>query len=270
MKLIRRFAKELGLPTLDAKKFARARRGLIDYVSDKRAFYKQYQSDPEKAFPPGKLFPCLEDRLATSGTANGHYFHQDLLVAQMVYQNRPRRHVDVGSRVDGFIAHVAAFREIDVLDIRPLAINIKNIRTFRKDLMSEDADLFECTDSLSCLHTLEHFGLGRYGDPIDYNGYKKGFASLINMLEPGGRLYFSVPIGKDQRFEFNAHRVFCIPFLLKMFANHGLVIGSFHYVDDAGDLNANADVRSDAAGRTFNLRYGCGIFALQTTRQEVT
>jgi hypothetical protein len=29
-------------------------------------------------------------------------------------------------------------------------------------------------DSLSCLHALEHFGLGRYGDPIDPRGHEKG------------------------------------------------------------------------------------------------
>ena len=34
-----------------------------------------------------------------------------------------KRHVDIGSRLDGFVAHVASFREIEVLDIRPLKVN---------------------------------------------------------------------------------------------------------------------------------------------------
>jgi hypothetical protein len=129
--------------------------------------------------------------------------------------------------------------------------------------MSENADLLECTDSLSCLHTLEHFGLGRYGDPVDYNGYKKGFAALTRMLKPAGRLYFSVPIGRNQRFEFNAHRVFCLPFLLELISSHRLIVERFHYVDDSGELHTSVDILSEAAGQTFELRYGCGIFALR-------
>ena len=263
MKVVRQLARQSGLPMLDARKFARACRSLIHYARDRRAFYEQYRRDPQKAFPPGKLFPCLEDRFTASGTASGHYFHQDLLVAQMIYQRCPTRHVDVGSRVDGFIAHVAAFREVDVFDIRPLSINARNIKTFQKNLMSEDAELIECTDSLSCLHTLEHFGLGRYGDPIDYNGYKRGFVVLTKMLKHGGLLYLSVPIGKTQRFEFNAHRVFSIPFLQDMFSRYFLAVESFHYVDDRGELNTNIDIRTDVAQRSFDLRYGCGIFALR-------
>ena len=51
--------------------------------------------------------PCLGDRYDPSGAASGHYFYQDLLVARRIYERRPVRHVDVASRVDGFVAHVA-------------------------------------------------------------------------------------------------------------------------------------------------------------------
>ena len=63
-------------------------------------------------FPAGRAFPCLRDRYEAGGVASGHYFHQDLLVAQWLNAANPQRHIDVGSRVDGFVAHVAAFREI--------------------------------------------------------------------------------------------------------------------------------------------------------------
>jgi len=32
--------------------------------------------------------------------------------------------VDIGSRVDGFVAHVASFREIEVFDVRPISAQI--------------------------------------------------------------------------------------------------------------------------------------------------
>ena len=37
---------------------------------------------------------------------------------------------------------------------------------------------FGQTDSLSCLHAIEHFGLGRYTDPIDINIHIKGLTTL--------------------------------------------------------------------------------------------
>lgn len=73
------------------------------------------------------LFPILSDKDEYSGTASGHYFHQDLLVAQLVYINNPERNVDIGSRIDGFVAHVTSFRNIEVFDIRELNCVNENI-----------------------------------------------------------------------------------------------------------------------------------------------
>lgn len=58
-------------------------------------------------FPIGRLRPYLTERFEQEGTAGGHYFHQDLLVARRIFMNAPQTHYDVGSRVDGFVAHVA-------------------------------------------------------------------------------------------------------------------------------------------------------------------
>jgi predicted SAM-dependent methyltransferase len=115
-------------------------------------------------------------------------------------------------------------------------------------------------DSLSCLHALEHFGLGRYGDKIDYQGHKRGWNNLYKILKKGGKLYFSVPIG-TQRIEFNAHRVFSMDYLLKMIEGR-YKIDSFSYVNDAGDLVKNAELNDDLVKTNFSCHYGCGIFEL--------
>ena len=122
----------------------------------------------------------------------GHYFHQDLLVARGIYEADPRRHIDIGSRTDGFVAHVAVFRGIEILDIRQLSSEVENVRFRRADLMELPADLVQCTDSLSSLHALEHFGLGRYGDPVDIEGHVKALGNMHHMLERKGTLYLSV------------------------------------------------------------------------------
>jgi Caenorhabditis protein of unknown function, DUF268 len=199
-----------------------------------------------------------DDYQAQAGTASGHYFHQDLLVATRIHQAAPRRHIDVGSRIDGFVAHVASFRAIEVLDIRPLANpGHERIAFLQRDMMASDSALEGICDSLSCLHALEHFGLGRYGDPINPGGHLQGFEGLHRMLEPAGRLYLSVPIGRSG-VHFNAHRVFAADEVLG-WARGRFDLEHFDYVDDAGALHRDADPNRIAPG----LRFGCGIYTLR-------
>src|SRR5205085_9848443 len=61
-------------------------------------------------------------------------------------------------------------------------------------------------DWLSCLHALEHVGVGRYGDQVNPDGFNQGLANLARLLRPNGLLYLSVPIGMP-RVEFNAQAV---------------------------------------------------------------
>ena len=189
--------------------------------------------------------------------ARGHYFHQDLLVATFIQQAQPQRHIDVGSRIDGFVAHLAAFRPVEVIDIRPLAIaGHERIRFIQGNLMAPDPALRESCDSLSCLHAIEHFGLGRYGDPIDPSGHLTGFQNLVAMLRPGGTLYISFPIG-ESAVHFNAHRVFA-PTEVLDWARGALELQRFDYVDDAGELHLE-----QTPERIDVPHYGCGIYTFR-------
>jgi len=252
-----RYFRLIGLDPIKSVLFLRGLpRFIADYVRVRRRI-----SRGEGEFPLGALYPCVQDRYQSSGSASGHYFHQDLLVAQSIYESQPKRHIDIGSRIDGFVAHVAAFRPIEVFDIRHLESNSENIKYRQLDLMgSLPAEFSECTDSLSCLHALEHFGLGRYGDPLDLAGYAKGFDNLVRILAPGGKLYLSVPIG-PQRIEFNAHRVFSVSYLLEMFSEQ-FRVDRFSFVDDSGDLHKDCALSEQSTLTNYGCKYGCGIFEL--------
>jgi hypothetical protein len=228
------------------------------YVADLKEIKKQ-QATSAVNFRFGKLYPCLDDKKADGGTATGHYFHQDLLVARRIHLNNPARHVDIGSRIDGLVAHVASFRPIVVMDIRHISSSIPNIEFIQADLMLPPASSHVGQfDSMSCLHALEHFGLGRYGDPINYEGHLLGLNNMTALLRSGGKYYFSVPIG-PQRIEFNAHRVFSIQYLIDCLSlNFG--IDDFSYVDDRGDLHEHAALVSPDVEKNFGCNYGCGIF----------
>jgi SAM-dependent methyltransferase len=251
----------LNLLGFDPYKTFTTLRGLPAFISDYIQLRRQRPLD-KIDFRFGRFYPCLGDRFAEGGQAKGHYFHQDLLVASKISNQKPKLHIDVGSRIDGFVAHVASFREITIIDIRHVLSKVKNITFLQADLMNKLPDeLLECCDSLSCLHALEHFGLGRYGDPVCWNGHAVGFENLLTLLKPGGKFYFSVPIGY-QRIEFNAHRVFSIAYLLDMFAGQGLHIDEFSFVDDRGNLHECAKLDQQNIKLNFGCSYGCGIFEL--------
>lgn len=206
------------------------------------------------------LSPMVREKYGASGCAEGHYFHQDLLVARRIFNNNPNKHLDIGSRIDGFVAHVASFRTIEVLDIRPLESKSPGIIFKQADLMNDCSELYDSYESISSLHAVEHFGLGRYGDNIDIYGSEKGMDNLYKILKRNGKFYFSVPIGQ-QRIEFNAHKVFSVSYLMELFKDR-YIIDSFSFVDDKGHLFENIKMTQENIASNFGCNYGCGIFEL--------
>ena len=206
----------------------------------------------------------LSDYDSKSGIMKGHYFHQDLLVAKFVNDEQPKRHIDIGSRVDGFVAHVASFREIEVLDIRPLGKSEhENIKFIQADLMNPQ-DLGD-VDSISCLHVIEHFGLGRYGDPIDIDGHNKGIANLVDMLSKDGRLYISFPIAYKDEVHYNANRVLSMDTILKHPSiEENMELSRFDYVDSSGNLYTDVKLQDF----NINTNNNCGIYTFKKIRDS--
>ena len=138
------------------------------------------------------------------------------------------------------------------------ASNTQNIKFTHADLSGAlPVELTGCCDSLSCLHTIEHFGLGRYGDPIKYTGYLAGLRNLNRILVQGGKFYFSTPIG-PQRVEFNAHRVFSMRYLLHLL-NPYYRIDSFAYVDDEGHLKEGINLLATDVQPQIDVNFGCTL-----------
>ncbi|HWN11862.1 MAG TPA: DUF268 domain-containing protein [Pyrinomonadaceae bacterium] len=244
---------------VDVSAFGIAIRNVRPLVGDYLEFRKQ-QKVSDQVFDSTKFYPCLADRFQSAGTASGHYFFQDLLVAQKIFKNCPEKHVDVGSRIDGFVTHVAAFREIEVFDVRPVVSKVPNVRFTRVDLMEEALIPDAYCDSISSLHAVEHFGLGRYGDAVHYEGHIIGLKNIYRMLKPGGKFYFSVPFG-SQRIEFNSQRVFSMSYLMGMLGDR-FAIDSFCYVNDEGALESDVELTPDTISNNLNCDYGCAIFEL--------
>jgi len=237
-------------PLLAGSSFARLPR----FARELRA-YSAHATDRRFPIRGRDLYPILGDYAAPAGTASGHYFHQDLWAARKIFAMRPARHVDVGSRVDGFVAHVLTFMPVEVIDVRKLESQVDGLKFVQDDATTLRSIADKSVVSLSSLHAVEHFGLGRYGDPVDPDGWLRGIQALKRVLAPQGRLYFAVPIGRE-RVEYNAHRIFSPHTIVEAFA--GLQLVSFSAVDDSGRYRENARIADYVAAQ-----YSCGLFELR-------
>jgi SAM-dependent methyltransferase len=213
-----------------------------------------------------EMKPCLNDWFEEGGTANSEYFLQDLLVARLISDSNPKKHVDIGSRVDGFVSSVASFRQIEVLDIRPISAKIPGITFKQVDLMnlgsSFGSDIY--CDSLSCLHTIEHFGLGRYGDPIDVNGFEKGISNMSRLVKPAGTFYLSTPVGLE-RVEFNANRVFNPNTIIDIAFKNNLTLFDFIQITQKGKINKFLPSKSQLLEISKD-HYSLGIFIFKKNK----
>jgi len=196
--------------------------------------------------------PMLHDRREEAGGIQSHYFFQDIWAARKIHNVRPTRHIDIGSLIEGFVAHLLCFMPVEVIDIRPLRKEVAGLTFVQEDATHLAGIPDNSIESLSSLHAIEHFGLGRYGDPIDPDAFHHAMAALARVLKPGGRLYFSVPVGR-QRVQFNSQRIFSPIAVLERFAALRLV--SFSAVDDECQFREN--VSPDSLG---DARCACGLF----------
>lgn len=252
LKIVHGFLSQFGINLLKLKKIIFLPKFIFDLIKYKRLNGKiDY------------LFPIIGENVESSGQIVPHYFYQDLIVASYIFKNKPLKHVDVGSRLDGFVSHVASFREIEIFDIRHNKINHKNIKFNKIDLNNTNEQLVNYTDSLSCLHTIEHFGLGRYGDQIDPNGYKKGLENLCKILKKNGLLYISFPISKKTKVVFNSERSFHPLDILKWNTELSLDLKKFDYIDDEESIFYDIDLFQLDTNHLFN---GCGIYTFKKNK----
>ena len=240
---------------IDIKKIIKFIPRFIVYLNDLRRF-KSLNSGIKIEY-----MPCIHDRFEESGNIGDEYFWQDLYVAQEIFKSSPIKHVDVGSRLDGFVAHISSFRFIEVLDIRPLSSIIPNVMFTQCDITQMDSRFINYSDSVSCLHTIEHFGLGRYGDEIDSNAPYKGLSNLANILSENGILYLSTPVGSEKIY-FNAHRVFDIYDLIESVKLNGLVLESLAY-KIPGESFTKSDNIDDDLARLKNVEYALAVLTLR-------
>ena len=185
-------------------------------------------------------YPCVLDKTSTTAF-DPQYFYQAVWGFRKINASSVNEHVDVGSEI-GFVGMLSAVTNVTFVDIRPVSIQLEGFSCKEGSIVSLP---FEAgtVDSLSCMHVIEHIGLGRYGDPLDPEGSKKACHELERVVSPGGVLYISVPIFGDKdasmKVYFNGFRNFGIKDVISYFPNLKLV--SFSMVNGNGDFVQNVE-----------------------------
>jgi len=197
-------------------------------------------------------FPCMDDRTGTTGF-DRHYVYHTAWAARCLAFSRPEVHVDIGSSVF-FVGLVSAFVPVEFFDIRRLDLELDGVTCDEADLARlrfRDKSI----SSLSCMHVIEHVGLGRYGDALDPNGDLLAATELARVLAVGGELLVVVPVGRP-RVVFNAHRVYSFEQVLSMFAD--LELMEFRLIPD--DPIEGGLIVGASSADVARQEYGCGCF----------
>ncbi len=196
-------------------------------------------------------YPCLNDKTVAIGF-DRHYLYHTAWAARVVKQINPEKHIDVSSLVY-FPALLSAFVPVAYYDFRKPELELSNLQAGQADLLALPF-VSDSVHSLSCMHTIEHVGLGRYGDPLDYEGDLKAMQELKRVVAKEGNLLLVVPIGKN-KICFNAHRIYSYEQIVNYFNGFNLV--EFSLIEEEG---TNGLLQNPTSEVIATQTYGCGCF----------
>lgn len=146
-----------------------------------------------------------------------HYVYHTSWAARKVKEINPVKHIDISSSLY-FSGIVSAFIDIDFYDYRPADLYLSGLESKKGDLNNLPFGN-NSIESISCMHTIEHIGLGRYGDKIDPKGDIKAINELKRVVRVNGNILFVVPVG-EPKIEFNAHRIYSYKQIIDYFGEN--------------------------------------------------
>jgi hypothetical protein len=201
--------------------------------------------------------PQLSDRVSVT-PIDRHYTYHPAWAARVLAKTQPSKHVDISSTVN-FCTIVSAFVPVEFYDFRPAPIELAGLYAGAANLTKLHFPS-DSIASLSCMHVIEHIGLGRYGDALDPDGDLKAIGELVRVVAPGGDLLVATPVGQP-RVAFNAHRVYDHEIFARYFAPLELV--EFALIEEHGEGGL---VVAPLPERVRMEYYACGCFWFRKPR----
>jgi SAM-dependent methyltransferase len=133
------------------------------------------------------------------------------IICELVETENLKVGADVGCETGAYpaIQIGAGIDTCDVFEIRDIEVDNERVHVQIIDLCN-NSNLKPKYDLITCISTIEHIGLGRYGDPLDPFGDLKMMNSIRKIMRPGGFVIIVVPCHPDYEGHvvFNAHRLY--------------------------------------------------------------
>lgn len=113
----------------------------------------------------------------------------------------------------GIIGSQLPFYECVVLAFggQPITVEYQKIVSEEPRITTVTVEEFNANprkfDVILSISSIEHDGLGRYGDPINPNGDLEFMAKAKTLLKEDGHMILAVPVGRDS-LVWNAHRIY--------------------------------------------------------------
>lgn len=204
--------------------------------------------------------PCLFENTSETNF-DRHYIYHTGWATRKLIDLKPEKLYDFSSSLY-FIGIVSSFLPIVFHDFRPANIQLSNIDSRSADLTSLniDSNSLQC---VSCMHVVEHIGLGRYGDSLDAGGDLKAINELRRVTAISGDLLFVVPIGSVSFIRFNANRVYNFSQVISFFPNFDLI--DFTFITDYG--NERHIINNASVSQIGSEVEGCGCFHFKKLRE---
>lgn len=208
---------------------------------------------------------CLTDATSTTGF-DRHYVFHTAWAARILAKSMPEMHTDISSSLY-FISNVSAFIPIRFLDYRPANLGLSAVKEEAVDILNLPfAD--DSISSLSCMHVVEHIGLGRYGEAVDSDGDIKAIQELKRVLSFQGQLLFVVPLAANPCIQFNAHRIYSFEQVVSMF--DGLALDQFSLIPDKTEDGNLISWPTEELLARQTYACGCFLFRKGATNEKYT
>jgi len=223
-----------------------------EFAQEFKNFCALLHADRREPLSEADAYPCLDDRVPQT-EFDRHYIYHPAWAARELAKFAPRKHIDISSTLH-FATIISAFIEVEFFDFRPAQMRLSNLTSSAADL-TQLSFASNSIESLSCMHVIEHIGLGRYGDPFDIDGDRKAARELSRVLAPEGRLIVVFPVGRP-RIQYNAHRIYSHEQALELFS--GLRLLECALIPDGPAEDGL--IKNPSSDLIMAQSYGCGCY----------